>query len=117
MNTFNVHRSSNPFPVCIKLSERYEFEEVQMHSTPVIRNAKNPNISKKMPKMQWIAKMTVEQFQAQKEELAVKAQQKEDAKEAAKVALDTCLCSSKQRSSWFGHQVGKVNILNTTIPT
>jgi len=25
-------------------------------------------------------------------------------KEAAKVALDTCLCSSKQRSSWFGQQ-------------
>ena len=38
-------------------------------------------------------------------------------KDAAKVALDTCLCSSKQRSSWFGQQVGKVNILNTTIPT
>ena len=38
-------------------------------------------------------------------------------REAAKIALDTCLCSSKQRSSWFGHQVGKVNILNTTIPT
>ena len=37
-------------------------------------------------------------------------------KEAAKVALDTCLCSSKQRSSWFGHQVGKL-ILNIIIPT
>ena len=38
-------------------------------------------------------------------------------KEAAKVALDTCLCSSKQRSSWFGHQVGKLILIIIIIPT
>ena len=34
-------------------------------------------------------------------------------KEAAKVALDTCLCSSNQRSSWFGHQVEKLSLTSS----